>query len=446
MKVMLSFLLLVLIPVAFALDCSKINDEDCDYVLDSLISDEEKDYLISDLTYNDKAFPDFDAVYTWNTVIDTSEPPENTEKHGSWAIKNAWVKALAVMPSVIEDNVLLSSGKGKFLCTSGYNIELPKDLIGDDCKTVYKLAGHKGEVKTYVNNVYQGSGKLVDFESKGDYLKFDAELNVEASVKIDHHKWRRYCCSRGAMGQCTYYCRVCEYRETEIKKDTLKITDTIYAKGEKLKAKHEFEVLNKYNGNTKGRFDFSDVTAFELNFRNSNFMQTEYLYETNFSIPPYNIMTLTSIPFKQSSFSNMVMEDNKTFLVKNTNGCKIVLHNYFNKSFYSCNLTYNPIKIHVETDKLSYFENETIKVSLKPNDIEVNVSYADTSRIVRGRTEFKAVYPHNSITAHVGDVSYSKAIAVKTKEQWSLFFQLTTFAGLNYLFFLGVRKFGKLEL
>ena len=76
----------------------------------------------------------------------------------------------------------------------------------------------------------------------------------------------------------------------------------------------------------------------------------------------------------------------------------------------------------------------------------MNISYADETRIVRGETEFIVKYPHNRISAQVGDVRYDRVITVKTKEQWELLFQLSVFAGFNYLLYGVVRKYKNITL
>jgi len=286
MKKLTLLLVFLLIPVTFALDCRNVADQtNCNYVLNSGVSNSDANYLISDLSYGNSDSPNFDLVYQWNTAIDTSKPLPKQKMSSSIFIKNAWVKALAVMPSVIDNNQLLVSGKGSFMCTYGYSVQLPKTPMPNDCRTLYKLKSQNAEVKDYVNGVYQGSGKLVNYQSGSSSLTFTSTLNVQANVQIDHYQLFRYCCAHGALGECTFYCTICKFKNTEIKKDSLSISDSIKAQKENQLGNYEFNVLNKYNGNTKIGFNSSKASAFEITFRNSNLKETSYLYVPNFPEP-----------------------------------------------------------------------------------------------------------------------------------------------------------------
>ncbi len=442
-KLLFLFLILLVIPIAFALDCKDIIDKDnCNYILNSDISSSNKDYLISALISNQREFPDFDSVYKWNTAKNTSESPYNTTKYEKGYIKDAWLKTLALMPSILDNETLLVSDNGKVLSASNYKIEIPYGkLIGSDCRTDYTLLNKKSSVNNYINDIYQGNRSLFEFKTNEINLKFTNKLDVEINTKIDHYQWYSYCCARSKKG-CTQWCKECRFSNTEIKKDTLLISDSINAKRDYINKTYSFNITNRYNDNTKGKFDFN-ATAFELLFDNSKFIQTNYIYVPEFSIPPYDILTLRALPLEEKSFSNMFFENN-TFIVKNTNGCKIITYSHFNKTINSCNLNYNPIGLSLNTDKLAYFENDTIKVNIIPNNINVELSYANKTKIVKGNTELKVIYPYNNIVVKYNDISSDKVISVTKQENLNLFFQLGTFLGLNYIMILvGVRKFAK---
>ncbi len=430
-------LMLLLIPTAFALDCANVQDStNCNYILNSDIPQSEKNDLISNLIYVGNQFPDFDSVLNWNKGLDVSENL-GFKTYSSTYIKNAWIKSLAVVPSVVDETLLVAPN-GTMQCTYDYDVVIDKKLIGNDCKTNYKLLSQKAEVKNYVNNVYQNSGTLVKYQSDADVLNFKSELNVEANVQIEHYKIRRYCCSRDAFGSCKHYCTVCEYKSTETKTDKLVVSDSINAKKENAFPKLNLEVLNQYNGNTKIRFNYSDVEAFRIDFADSYISETRTSYVPNFTI--YNIMQLFSKELIDRNSQNVVFLNNNTFLVKNTNGCSITLWTHFTQIKQSCNLTYVPVSISIKTDKFTYKENETIKVSIIPNDIFVNLNYGDISKLAKGNSEFIVKQPFNRIVGTYKDASADALIAVKT-ENWTTLFQLGTFAGANLALFAMVRKF-----
>jgi hypothetical protein len=93
----------------------------------------------------------------------------------------------------------------------------------------------------------------------------------------------------------------------------------------------------------------------------------------------------------------------------------------------------------IETDKLAYDENETIKVSIKPSK-EFNLTYAGKEYKVKDSIELKAVYPYNKISILYKGRSIDKIIHIKEKEQWNIILGFSVFTGMNYFIVVLVRK------
>jgi len=441
MKPAIFFLFFILIPVAHALDCNKVTEHKdlCNDVMNSDLSNNEKQEMITELLQDLKNYPAHDFVYDWNTHIDTSIPPEGIAVQNQGYIKNAWMRLLTAMPSVIENNTLYFSGKGKALSAYKHDVVIPYgQIIGNDCKTTYQLRENKGVLNLFANNVYQGNGNLVSFQSSSD-TALRAEYNINVKTDINHYKWYYYCCAHSPQGGCTRVCRVCKYSNTEQKQDNLVIKDQLFLKYYNPEMKADFSVLDVYSGSTK--ITYKPSVSSSLNFKDSFLKKYDYIYGINTSIKPYDVLIVRVDKHEWNEKDNLYSDGNETYeiIVKDTSNCNITLFTHFANKTILCNLSYQPIDIVIETDKLAYDENETIKVSLKPSK-EFNLTYAGKEYKVKDSIELKAVYPYNKISVFYNGRSIDKIIHIKEKESWNILLGFSVFTGMNYLIIVLVRK------
>jgi hypothetical protein len=221
------------------------------------------------------------------------------------------------------------------------------------------------------------------------------------------------------------------------------LEDNLYAEYYAPDINPEFKVTNQYYGTTKGYLDIDNYTSVSLSFEDSYYKYFNYYYNLNFSYLPYNVLTLNADKHKKAEFDNInVKKINNTFefIVKNVNDCKIDFLDHFYWYSEDCDLSYIPVDLSVDTDKLTYFENETIKVQLKPENKDIEVSYGSEKVIVKGNAEFKAVYPVNRIKAKLGDKETDKVIHIKKRGNYVLLYNLRTFSGVFYLIYLVLKK------
>jgi len=194
-------------------------------------------------------YPDHDFVYYWNKGLNMDVAPAGVKTEDKGYIKDAWLKILAVMPSVIENDTLFCSDNGKVLAKYDYHVEIPTKTVSGDCRTDYIPLSENAELNTYLNDQILRKGELNSFTTNED-ASFKAVLNIQQDTRIDHYKWKTYCCKenrdcykkyckikrgdlvcyRTCKPICESYCRKCSYAHTEIKKDDLTLTDTLEAK------------------------------------------------------------------------------------------------------------------------------------------------------------------------------------------------------------------------
>lgn len=417
-------LFFLLMPIVHALQCD-LNNPYCSEILNSNLNDSDKDYIISSLVHEKVNFPNHEFVYDHNTNIKVDDIKDKVAKENKGYIKNAFVKLIALMPSVIENNSLFVNN-GEIYSLFDHEIEIPAGTASGDCQTKYYVTKHDSVLNAYSDDNYLGSGNLVNFS-----VNQDADLNVkyliELTTNIDHYKLRTYCCARGKRG-CKRYCSVCEYSYTEVKNDNLALNDNALVKYYDLRLNASFNVVDEYYDTTKGILNVSNFTALEFKFSDSYFNKYNYFYTLNWS--SLNAVTVKAEKYPVESSSNLIKEDK--FLVKNTDDCIITLYDYFKKIDFPCNLSFSKPDILIKTDKLTYYNNETIKVKLFPSDLEFNLSYSNYSIIAKNNIELKAIQSADTIKITYNDLSYEKYIHIKDKEKWNFLFNLLIFVGVNF--------------
>ena len=159
--------LALLLPSAIAFNCNSLSGGDlaiCNSIQNTNLSQADKDLLISDIFNSNKTNPNFDFVYQWNTNLNISNSPDG-KIYSSETIKNAWIKIISLMPSIIENNTLYSSNSGKLLTAYSYNYQLPSGIVSGDCNTYYSLSSRTEQLNVYINGNLIGHDKLTSFNN-----------------------------------------------------------------------------------------------------------------------------------------------------------------------------------------------------------------------------------------------------------------------------------------
>jgi hypothetical protein len=271
-QILVCLALALLLPSAIAFNCNSLSGGDlyiCNSVQNTNLSQAEKDLLIADIFNKNKTIPDFDFIYSWNTNLNIKDSPDN-KYQSSGAIRNAWVKIIALMPSVLENNILYIPEQGKILTRYNYNVVLPSGTVLGDCKTYYSLEDKKESLDIYANDKLIGHDQLTGFIIKDnpENLDFIARLNIEVKYKVKHYQRERYC-SEYKDGKCIRYRTVCEYSSTNYHTDTLTLADSLNTKLYKSQLNSSFKITDKYNGITSGVLEANNFTKLILSFNNS---------------------------------------------------------------------------------------------------------------------------------------------------------------------------------
>lgn len=446
MKLAIVVLSLLILPSAYALSCSNVLGKDvelCNEITQSTLSNEIKQQLIADLIYTDKDYANHDFIYDWNSNIAFSSAPEGVKTYNKGYIDDAWLKIIAISPSIISDEELYSSGTGKVLTSFNYNVEFPKDNAPGDCRTRYRLEKSNEFLTIFLNGNKIGDSKITNFVSDED-MKFKAELKIQVVTKIRHYKKERYCCERDNEGDCTDYCRKCKYQNTEIKIHKLILTESKEALYYSSSIFPEIKAVNKNLNTVTGILDISGYSSFILCFEDSFYSKYNYYYDVNVSLKPYDVFTLRANKFLKKESNNINVKgigDTHKFYVANPNDCKIRYYDHFNSYEQECNLNYDLPLLRIETDKLQYNEDETINVVLEPKDTEIRVKYAADEVLAENNVQFMASLNNNKITAQLNERETQTVIHIKRKDIWDLALNFGVFTSILYSLYLLFKKY-----
>ena len=436
-KKILSFLAFVLLlNSAVALTCNGLSGGDyyvCDSIQKTSLSQQDKDLLISDIFNKNKISPNFDFVYSWNNNISITAPTDN-KYYSSGTINNAWIKIIFFSPSILENNTIYLSEQGKVKTEYNYKYTLPSGTEYRDCKTTYSLKKETSALNVYLNDNYIGNSKLSQFSIQNSNidLTLKSELSVKIDYKVTHYRKKHY----NGYSKCVSY-------STETRSDSLKISDLYKAKLYKLNPVSDFKIDNNYNNITRGVLTANNFTNLILSFNNSKYQNSKYIYSLNYSLP-YYILTIKAEKIDSVKSSNIFVEkkgDSYLFTVKNSSNCKIQLFTHFNSISKDCNYKINETNISINTDKTIYYENETIKVFLEPNNLVINVSYGNVTKQVKNYTEFKAVLNQNKIYSKLNDRETASFVNVLEKENISMFFDLSSLSLVGFIFYRFVKAY-----
>jgi hypothetical protein len=437
-KIALFITLAMLLPSAIAFNCNSLSGGDlqvCNSIQNTNLSQADRDLLISDVFNKNKTTPNFNFVYQWNVNINISNSPDG-RVYSSGAIYSAWIKIISLMPSIIENETLYSSNAGRLLTAYNYNYRLPSGTASGDCKTDYSLLSKKEQLNVYINNILLGHDKLTAFNNLNqESLNFKSELAIDLKYQIDHYKTKRYCSRYDRNGRCIAYITKCEFSSTEYKTDSLTISDPLNAKLYQNSPTSSFKITDKYRGITKGVLQANNYTNLVLSFNNSEYKRSKYIYSLNYSLP-YYVLTIKAEPTEVTSIKNVHIErQNNTFYftIVDSSNCKIQLNDFFSSKLFPCDLSFNEINFSIKTDKTNYFTNDTIDVYIYPNNLLVNLTYANKTIIAKNYSEFRAVLYENKVSARIGDQEQVVLVNVNRKEDFDILFQLCGLLFAGYI-------------
>jgi hypothetical protein len=432
--ILLAFALIL--PSAIAFNCNSLSGGDyyvCSSIQNTNLSQTDKDLLISDIFNKNKTSPDFDFIYSWNTNLNIPNSPDG-KTTSSGTIRNAWVKIIFLTPSVIENNVLYSTNTGKLRTEYNYGYILPSGKESGDCKTDYSLSGNTATLKVYLNNNLIGNQKISSFSIPENYndLSFKSELNIQVNYRVTHYRYKWI----NNYKKCLSY-------SSEYRTDNLKLYDILNSKSYKNQINSSFKIINNYNNITKGVLTADNFTNLKLSFNNSNYQYNRYVYSLNYTLP-YYVLTLTAQEVNNTNFNNIYIEKSKNnfyFTVKDSSECKIQLSDHFNSVTKNCDMAFNETEFSIKTDKTNYYENNTIKVYVFPENITVNITYANESRLVKNYTEFKSVLYENKIHSKLNNKEIDWLINVNKREDAIMVYNLSVLSFFGYVFYKAAKVY-----
>ena len=427
-----ALIFLVQTPFIFAIDCNDLDIvyySSCIEIMNSGLTDEEKDLIISNLGYSNKFFPDHEYISQINKNIQITTPPDGIQTYSEKFIKNAWADILVAMPSVLYNGELYVPSKTQILSGFNHKVVLPSDYYSSrypktrngDCKTKYYLDKETAENKVYANNIYQGSGKLVNININSD-AEIKIKYIVKAIIKIKHYEWED---------------EECEYDYTEYKTDKLQITDSIKVKFYDNNLFAEAEQIDSYGSAEKFKINYSN--SVQLEFKDSLFKVDEFIYNINYSKAPYYFYTLHAKNYSQTTINNVLL-DQDFILVKNSEDCQIKGFDFFKIIESPCEISQTNENFYIKTDKLKYKPEEIIKVNIYPDNILASVTYGNETKQIINSTTFNAKPLHNKIFAEYKTQKSEKIIFIsdnKIKVLWNLF----VLVFLNYFLYLTLKKY-----
>lgn len=194
------------------------------------ISADEKFYL---LVYN--TFPEtqiLSNIRNYNLLLPFYCPPKDTQVVGKAYIDGAWLRAITVMPSVMdEEGNYWVLPKGEVLVAHNYSIHLPRSATNSypDCGIVYTLLNSSAQFSVYANGGYIGNFALNSYETNSASLEVKADLLVSVNVRKGYYEQDCECCKPGSEG-CEEMCCSCKLSRTEVEEEQARLNSSLSRK------------------------------------------------------------------------------------------------------------------------------------------------------------------------------------------------------------------------
>jgi hypothetical protein len=423
MKKFIFFFIFLMIPLATAFPCESIPEQESCLVIqnDPELTQEEKEELYNAIISTE--FPDYEFTYNYNTNIEFADPPEDVQTISSMHVKNAWMKIITAMPSILIGNNLYSQEQGEILTAYNYDIELPSGIQGNDCKTTYSISEQTEELNIYQDGNLIGNDLLQEYTINQDSL-FTAELIITVGVRVKHYQGHQGHCNIGE------YCPTsCQYSHSTSQTSTINLDDQLdiyYYNEEPL---GEIILLDELYNSYHGYILAENYTALDLEFQNSEYNLRNYYYDFNFTYQPYYILTIRANEEDSEFINNIIVEEELGFIVSSINNPILTLYNHFNT--FQLPQTFNFIDqdLEIETNGLFHKIGDTITVT---SNIE-NTQFEYNGEIITGsQAEFTATQEDQTIKAHYQDKNATKMVFTSS-ESWGDFYNLGIFGMLIFL-------------
>lgn len=422
------FFFVLCVPSVIAVDCNYFTHKDyCVQIQNSNISNSEKEYLLGNIMSDNHNTPDHALVNAWNKNIPTDIKPEGVLTADKGVIRNAWVKMLAVTPSVLLNGTLLIDTNGKVLTGFKHEVVIPTSVDSGDCKTYRMLQSNTEVLRVYANNMLQGNGHSVSYTASGN-VTFKAVYDIAVTTKVDHYKWYD-----------NYYYKTCKYHHTTYTTETLSLTDFITGKVDDTLLEANFVITNQYLNTTKATFYFSDAVNTHLSFKDATFQQHNYAFSTIMTLAPLNVLVMKAEPLQTQEQQNLIYNENEV-VVADTKGCQITQSNFFHDKIIYCNLNFTQEEIIVTTDKTVYNEDEIIHVQISPKG-QYTVLYGTSNETTTGNIDLIATYPYNRINVKSSTVEKVVYVHVKDEKPLNVVFSVMVFGTVNTAFIGLIRKY-----
>lgn len=435
-------MLITVLPPAFAFNCEPLEGEQhelCLQIEQLNMTEQEKEMLLTMAFYNEREIPNHDFVAFWNEQLIFTSAPANVTIQQTEVIKKAWLKIVSAMPSVKENDTLFCTRNGKLQTAYNYTTQLPSGTRPGDCYTTYQFSGDRTTFRTLVNGEQFGTEKLSFFnlDSGIDEAQFLSRLDIIVDTRVNHYRNHRYCCKH-SHGTCVKYCWRCEYDYYEIQTDSLTLSDTINATVYDEDPEGNAEITSNLTSSYRGEFSAFNTTRIILSFENSSYKKSDYVYDFNYSLKPYNALTLVAIPQIQEETHNIFIygqEPKKSFIVQNPRNCSLVVADHFLYSPIICDSNILDYNLSITINEFYYKSNDTILVNITPNNLPVTLSYGNQTIVVQNSASFVAAYPFNKITATYEDERSEVFFSVTEPHSILLASKIFLFGLMNYILF-----------
>ena len=204
---------------------------------------DEKFYLLVHNTFPEA--PLLSNIRNYNLLMPFYCPPKDTQVVDKTYIRNAWVRAITIMPSIAdEDNVHWALPKGEVMVSHNYSIQVPRSAtnVYPDCGIVYTLLNSSAHLSVYANGNYIGDSHLTTYTTNSTNLGIRADLFVSAAVRKDYYVSNCYCCKSGKDG-CEETCCSCDFSNTEVDKEQASLNSSLSRRVYSLEALPELTIL-----------------------------------------------------------------------------------------------------------------------------------------------------------------------------------------------------------
>jgi hypothetical protein len=287
-----------------------------------------------------------------------------------------------------------------------------------------------------VNNLLAGEGKRVRISLNND-SKIVSNYSIFFKIRIDHTKWRSYCCKR-RNGICTKTCRACDSTSSETKQESVSILTDRLVKYYPNNLFADISDLKQNINSNELKLNYSDSVS--LKTESSSFVFYKYAYSLNSSFYPYNVYAIVARDLKQYSLDNLYFT-NKYLVVKDLSECYLMGYDFFSKVEKNCSLVNTKINLSIQTNQTYYKKGDKINVSILPKNVYVNLSYANQTYYVKNNILLNTDTDYNKIFAYYNEEYSQKIIYVYDGSRFSLIWKLFITCIALFLIYKLIKKY-----